>query len=172
MINPYSPPSQGDAYSSALATIRNVTGAVVLTFAGALVGMNAALASVTGFERTIRKALSDPLGMILATCFVVAAAFLLASCYRAMRSSILPAIGTKLRFALPFGIVYGASMILALWGFSALLGVTAGAYVQGPLPAFFDLVAGVPAFLVAAIVGVEFEQLLQRRTARSETTRS
>lgn len=132
----------------------------LLLFIGIVLGMHIGLGAVIGFEQTARRTVRDPLGMVVASCAVAVASVLVASCYRSLRHRLSPVRRPTQRFALPFGVVFSASMVLALLGFSRLLTWLVGAATRSSWPTHVDFVLLVPAAMVAAISAVEFEQLL------------
>ena len=95
---------------------------------------------------------------------------LVAPCYRLLRNRLSPLRKRKHIFALPFGVVFGVSLVLAIASFTKLLTWLVGSSIRDSMPAYVDFALLVPAFIIAAVSAVELEQLLIRPPRTSVAT--
>lgn len=160
MLSPYAAPNSVEA--SAKGSVCRAVGRSLLLFGGVVFGMQIGLSMMIGFEETVRRFLRDPLGMAGAAFVVTGASVLAAPCYRLLRNRLSPVRESRALLALPFGVVFGASTVLALLGSSELLTWLVTASVRDSWPAHVDFVLLVPAVIVGTVSAVEFEQLLAR----------
>lgn len=130
--------------------------------------MNCALAATAGIEQTARKGMRDPLGMIGSSCVVSVAAMLTAACDRAVRSRFVRVKRPGNLLGVPFGCIFGATMVFGLFLFGKLTQSVLDSSIRISLPPYFDLLLLIAACIVASILAVEFEQVLLRRRSRTQ----